>query len=424
MMDYLVTFTLLFLLTACSQTTTSPLSANANALVIFDDTLASGWQDWSWETNDRYLDCDCPQRGSRAVQANFKAWGGLSFRHETALTTSDYSGLSFGIYGVKGNTSITVLAYSDDTTVAGSTTISATTGAWQDVTLLWSQLGDPVQLKRIAFQNNSAQNDSEILIDSLTLNSSGNPTPEPAPEPQPTPEPQPAPQPTPDPQPTPAEPQPTNDFTAEQWEAIRKGSINTAETEENMRQAAAIYGPSTGLSGATDPVSADFTRNAYSFDSWLQYISADNTPITVYSYLVRVRNNNGSLVLKTFNGQQMADLIAQGVGGAAYDFRNNRTEPLYTSMNGDGSVTVRKDRVDLFAHLFFGGQTGGAQGVVMAVKASGDGYMQVGIDFKTENFGNFPGQDGNNGTYLQPINSSYQRVTSTPQWFGVSNANE
>jgi hypothetical protein len=414
----------LFLLAACSQTTTAPLSANANALTIFDDTLTSGWQDWSWETNYRYLDCDCPQSGNKAIQANFKAWGGLSLRNDTALNTSDYGGISFGVYSVKGNTRIKLMAYSDDTTVTGTAVIAATTGAWKDFTVSWSQLSNPSQIRRIAFQNNSEQNDSEILIDnlSLTAESGGNPSPEPAPSPEPTPTPNPTP-PTPEPTPNP-EPQPINDFTAEQWEGIRRGGINTAETDENMRQAAAIYGPSTGLSGATNPTPVDLTRNASSFDPWLQYISADNTPITVYSFLVRVRNNDGSLVFKTFNGQQMADLIAQGVGGAAYDFRNNRTEPLYTVVNGDGSVTVSKDRTDLFAHLFFGGQVGGAQGVVMAVKASGNGYMQVGIDFKTPNFDNFPGQDGNNGTYLYATNSSYQRVTGTPQWFGVSNANE
>jgi hypothetical protein len=408
---------ILIILTGCGQIKNGALEQTAAEQIIFDDALAGGWQDWSWGTNYHYLDCDCPQSGSRAVQANFKGWGGLSLRHETGFQTSDYSGISFGLYGVKGNTSISVLAYSDDTTVAGSTTLSVTSGAWQDFTVLWTDLGNPGRIKRIAFQNNSEQNDSEILIDNLRLGAhSSTPTPTP---PSPTPEPQPTPEPAPQP-----EPQPGNDFTTEQWQAISRGSINTNETAENMYQAALLYGPSTGLSGATDPISPDITTNVAAFDPWLQYIGIDNAPLTVYSFLVRVRNNDGSLVLKTFNGQQMAELIAQGVGGAAYDFRNNRTETLSTAMNADGSVTISKASINLFSHLFFGGQVGGARGVVTAVRASGNGYMQVGIDFKNANFGDFPGQDGNNGTYLSATNSSYQRVTGTPQWFGVSNANE
>lgn len=424
---HLIVLSCLFL-TACTETTNNSLEPSS-AQIIFDDVVAQDWQDWSWETNYRYLDCDCPQSGSRAMQANFKAWGGLSLRHATGFETSRYRSISFGVYGVKGNTSISVLAYSDDTTVTGSTTLSVTRGAWRDFSISWTELGNPDQIKRIAFQNISNQNDSEILIDNLRLEAGKGsspeptPTPEPNPTPNPEPNPVPTPEPTPEPNPTP-EPQPSNDFTAEQWEAIRKGSINNDETAENMYRATLLYGPSTGLSGATDPISPDVTTNAAAFDPWLQYIGIDNAPLTVYSFLVRVRNNDGSLVFKTFNGQQMADLIAQGVGGAAYDFRNNRTETLSKVMNADGSLTVSKASLNLFAHLFFGGQAGGARGVVMAVRASGNGYMQVGIDFKNANFGNFPGQDGNDGSYLAPINSSYQRVTSAPQWFGISNANE
>jgi hypothetical protein len=412
-----------FLLAGCGkQTTPSELSSNASALVVYDDALTGGWQDWSWETNYRYLDCPCPQSGSRSMQANFKAWGGLSLRKDVAVNTRDYTGLNFGVYGVKGNPKIKILIYCDDMTITGSTSMTVSTGTWKDVSLTWAQLGNPIEVKRIAFQNDSNQNGSEILVDNLNFatGQDGSPTPEPTPEPEPAP--QPTPQPEPSPQPTP-EPQPQTEFTSEQWDAIRRGSINTTETEENKRQADALYGYSNALSGATDPTPSNVTRAASSFDPWLQYIGLDNAPITVYNFLVRVRNTDGSLVLKSFNGQQMADLIAQGVG-AAYDFRNNRTEALQTVVNGDGSVTISKNSINLFIHLYFGGQVGGAQGVVLAVKASGNGYMQVGLDFKNANFGNFPGQDGNDGSYLSATNSSYQRVTSAAQWFGVSNANE
>ncbi|MGL4609572.1 MAG: carbohydrate-binding domain-containing protein [Trueperaceae bacterium] len=274
--------------------------------------------------------------------------------------------------------------------------------------------GDKIIVKFINdYWGGSADKDRNVILSHLLLiggaptapdNDNGNPTPEPEPT-------------------EPTEPQ--TDFTSEQWDTINKGNINTEETEYNKQQAEAIYGPSTGLSGATAPIEMSVTEASASFDPWLQYISADNTPFTIYSFLVRVRNTDGTMVFKTINAEQIATGVTEGWGGAAYDFRDNSIEPLTAVYNeAAGSTTISKEHTELFTHLYFGGQQGGAKGVVMAVLASGYGYMQVGVDFKNENFEDFPGQDGNDGSYHSVINSSYQRVTSTPQWFGVSNANE
>ncbi|MGL4175016.1 MAG: hypothetical protein ACRCSN_02985 [Dermatophilaceae bacterium] len=213
-------------------------------------------------------------------------------------------------------------------------------------------------------------------------------------------------------------------FTDQQWTAIDAGSVDTEQTEANRVAAEKIYGSMGSLSSATDPVPADVTRASARVDPWLQYISASNTPLTVHEFVVRIRNADGNLVLKRYGGAEIAKLVAQGVGGAAYDFRDNSTEPLTAVANDDGSATLSKDRVELFTHLYLGGQDGGVEGMVMAVLASGDGYMECGIDFKNENFGEFSGQNRNDGSYHTPINGSYQKVTSTPQWFGISNANE
>jgi hypothetical protein len=107
-------------------------------------------------------------------KVNLKAWGGLSLRREgPALNAADFTGLRFSLYGVKGNTRIKVFVYSDDTTVAASAVIAATTGSWKDVTLPWSKPVNVKQVKRIASHNDSPQEDTEILVDNLALTGSG-----------------------------------------------------------------------------------------------------------------------------------------------------------------------------------------------------------------------------------------------------------
>ncbi|MGL5816302.1 MAG: hypothetical protein ACRCYR_01960 [Phycicoccus sp.] len=213
-------------------------------------------------------------------------------------------------------------------------------------------------------------------------------------------------------------------FADEQWTAIDAGTVDTKQTEANRAAAEKIYGAPGSLSSATDPVPADVARASARVDPWLQYISASNAPLTVHEFVVRVRNADGGLVLKRYGGAEIAKLISTGVGGAAYDFRDNSTQSLTAVTNKDGSATLSKEEVERFTHLYFGGQDGGVEGMAMAVLASGDGYMECGIDFKNANFDQFPGQNGNDGSYHTPINGSYQTVTSTPRWFGISNANE
>jgi hypothetical protein len=213
-------------------------------------------------------------------------------------------------------------------------------------------------------------------------------------------------------------------YTDEQWAAIEAGSIDTEETEANRAAAEEIYGSPGSLSQATDPVAIELTRAAARVDPWLQYVGVSNAPLTVYEFVVAVRNTDGSLEPKRYTGTTIAEQLGQGIGGAAYDFRDNSTKPLTAVANDDGSVTISKEQLELFTHLYYGGQDGGVDGMVMAVCASGDGYMECGIDVKNENFDDFPGQNGNDGSYHTPINGSYQRVTAEPQWFGISNANE
>ncbi len=152
-------------LLGCTQTEPPPAaSANPQATTaysIYDDSLTNGWENWSWSTNSTNFT-------DRKIQANLKAWGGLSLRYNNqAFNAFEYDGLRFDIYGVRGGTKIRVIVYSDDLTVAGSTSVTATIGSWTAVNLNWSQLGNPSTVKRVSIHNESAQDNTEFYIDNL-----------------------------------------------------------------------------------------------------------------------------------------------------------------------------------------------------------------------------------------------------------------
>jgi hypothetical protein len=209
--------------------------------------------------------------------------------------------------------------------------------------------------------------------------------------------------------------------SAEIQKALKHDSQNTAESAENLKAASALYGNRGQLSGATDPISKGDASNAAAVDPWLQYNGKSNAPLTVHKMTVKTTDNNGKVSEKTFTGAELAKLVNEGSGGAAYDFQNNQTDKLKVQVNADGSATFSKSDMQKFTHLFAGGKTGGVKDMSIAVLASGDGYLQTGIDAKKGNFGDFKGQGGGDaGNYVSARSSAYQKVTHKPQWFGAS----
>ena len=79
---------------------TVPAPAHAN-MVIFDDALAAGWQDWSWGGITRDFNHAAPvHAGTAAIAVTFTAgWSGFQLGYWQALDVSAYDTLRLYVHG-------------------------------------------------------------------------------------------------------------------------------------------------------------------------------------------------------------------------------------------------------------------------------------------------------------------------------------
>src|SRR5262249_13964483 len=62
-------------------------SAPAADITVYADNLASGWEDWSWDTTVNLANATPVHSGGASVAATYTAaWGGLQLHTNTALT--------------------------------------------------------------------------------------------------------------------------------------------------------------------------------------------------------------------------------------------------------------------------------------------------------------------------------------------------
>lgn len=86
-----------------------PVASPALAEPIFDDVLANGWENWSWNSQTNLAVASPVFRGSLALSFNMTAaWGALYLRRSTPVDTSPYSHLTFAARATRTGQSLSV----------------------------------------------------------------------------------------------------------------------------------------------------------------------------------------------------------------------------------------------------------------------------------------------------------------------------
>ncbi|NJK45905.1 MAG: hypothetical protein HC933_18035 [Pleurocapsa sp. SU_196_0] len=151
--------------------------------VVYGDAFGGGWEHWSWETNYVNLASSGYYTGTNSAQVSLKAYGAFSPRFNgAAFSTTEYKNLNFYAYNASGSTRLKVMVYKDDATISGSTEVQTTLNSWKGFSIPWSQVGNPVTVKRIAFQELSGSG-SEFYFDEIKLGAATATNPPPAPPP-------------------------------------------------------------------------------------------------------------------------------------------------------------------------------------------------------------------------------------------------
>ncbi|MCB0106555.1 MAG: hypothetical protein KDE53_11620 [Caldilineaceae bacterium] len=170
---------------ALSREHTALAAPVSGDLVIFGDELASGWEDWSWNSTVDLANSTPVAGGTASLAVTYQqAWAGLSLRAPAPIDTTGFRAVTFRVHG--GATGTRPLQFyvmrSDTDGFSPVYDLDAAAGSWQTITIPLSDLGNPPTIARISLQDRSGDAQPTFYLDDMYLEGTGvTPTPLPAP---------------------------------------------------------------------------------------------------------------------------------------------------------------------------------------------------------------------------------------------------
>ena len=146
------------------------LASRAADLMIYEDALASGWEDWSWNTT-LAADATLKVTGASSLAVTYQgAWAGLSFRTSPAIDTAGYSAIRFSIYGRPGSGPLSLFTQTTDGGGDSSRfLLTPTPNAWTEVDVPLATLGSPARIARLNLMDWTGAVQPIFNLDTLRL---------------------------------------------------------------------------------------------------------------------------------------------------------------------------------------------------------------------------------------------------------------
>jgi len=143
-------------------------------LVVYDDVLAAGWANWSWDATINLNNAAPAHGGIRSISVRFDAgWAGLYLHSEPPVTASGYETLRFWIHGGStGTHHLRVVANGNSDDVYVLTTVANT---WTQFDVPLSALGSPASLDDLYWQDTAGGAQPIFYLDDIQLIGSGAP---------------------------------------------------------------------------------------------------------------------------------------------------------------------------------------------------------------------------------------------------------
>ena len=143
---------------------------------IYTDALATGWDDWSWDTT-RTLAAATPVHGGTAsISVHYdKPWAGLYLHADPAIPLAGYTHLHFWLHGgSSGGQRITLMANQNN---AATAEVTATANQWTEHSVPLADLGSPATLSDIFWQDATGGAQSTFYLEDIGLTGSAEPPP-------------------------------------------------------------------------------------------------------------------------------------------------------------------------------------------------------------------------------------------------------
>ena len=146
-------------------------TVTATDLAIYDDALAAGWDNWSWDTTVDLAATAVVHSGAKAISARYDAaWAGLSLRAPSVIDASGYTAIDFWLYGGDGGAAIDLSTQpSDEGSTSPVASVTAPAGVWTHFSVALADLGSPTAIQRLNFQERTGAVQATFYIDDLRL---------------------------------------------------------------------------------------------------------------------------------------------------------------------------------------------------------------------------------------------------------------
>lgn len=147
----------------------SPTFAAPTAdISIYTDSLASGWEDWSWDTTSDDANGAPVHSGSHSYAITYGSeWAGFYLRATQALNTAGYTHLRFFIHGgATGGQQMSLSINQDD----GHTyPVTAPANTWQQVDVPLTTFNSPATISDIIWQDATGGAQATYYLDEIRL---------------------------------------------------------------------------------------------------------------------------------------------------------------------------------------------------------------------------------------------------------------
>ncbi len=156
----------------------------ATELPIYADSLSPGWSNWSWSTTTDLASPNPVHSGRFATAVTISgAWAALYVHSDANISSASYNTLRFWIHGgpaPSGQVLQVKLADANGNFSAGAT-VTATPGAWSQVSLPLATLGHVRQISGIAWQDGTGGAQPTFYLDDISFVTVAYPPTPPAP---------------------------------------------------------------------------------------------------------------------------------------------------------------------------------------------------------------------------------------------------
>lgn len=156
--------------TAAPTTTTTPAGSS---LVLYDDTLQNGFQNWSWAVNDPASSA-IVHAGSRAFRFEPDNWSALYLHSDAGVIASRYRTFRFWIYGTGAGAQRIDVAFYDGTVAQGRVDVATllggpvVAGRWQEVVVPLASVGlSAGTVRDVYIQDMSGANQDAAVVDDI-----------------------------------------------------------------------------------------------------------------------------------------------------------------------------------------------------------------------------------------------------------------